>query len=76
MKQSKDVTSLHRHPQSRHPGEDTPRADTHQSRHPWEQTPPIPPPTPWEQTPLPMQSMLGDTVNMQAVHILLECILV
>ena len=30
---------------------------------------------PWEQTP-PPPSMLGDTVNLRAVRILLECILV
>ena len=32
--------------------------------------------TPQEQTPPPVQSMLGDTVNAQAVRILLECNLV
>ena len=52
-------------PWSRHPQEQTsPKADTPRSRHP-----------PGADT-TPVQSMLRDTVNAQAVRILLECNLV
>ena len=44
-------------------------ASVHAGIHPLDQAPP------WEQTP-PAQSMLGDTVNVQAVRTLLECNLV
>ena len=68
-------TPRNRQPPNRHP----PGADTPQSRHSLEQTPPEQTPpgadTPPEQTP-PLHSMLGDTVNMWAVRILLQCNLV
>ena len=62
-----DATPLEQTPpqeQTPPAGADTPQADT-----PQEQT------TPGADTP-PPQSMLGDTVNAQAVRILLECNLV
>ena len=74
-------------PWSRHP----PGADPPEHTPSWEQTPPEQTP-PWEHTaphppeqtppkqtpppPTPVQSMLGDTVNVRAVRILLECNLV
>ena len=74
--------SVHGGSASVHAGIPPPRADTP----PPEQTPPWGQ-TPWEQTPQeqapppgagtpPQLSMLGDTVNKRAVHILLECNLV
>ena len=71
-------------PRSRHPLEQTPPgADTPQRRHPLgadtpppEQTPPPPSRHPPGADTPPAQSMLGDTVNARAVHILLGCNLV
>ena len=51
------------------PGPGTPRPGTPQTMHPPDQISPGPGTT-------PAQSMLGDTVNEQAVRILLECNLV
>ena len=42
----------------------------------WDTYPPQKQTPPRKQTPLPVQCMLGDTANKQAVHIILECILV
>ena len=59
-------------PQTRHPPEQTPS----QSRHPKTRYPPQSRPHRTKHPPPPAQRMLGDTVNAQAVRILLECNLV
>ena len=57
-------------------GADTPQEQTLPRSTPSRNRHPPGAATPREQTPPPAQCMLGDTVNKQAVRILLECILV
>ena len=59
-------------PQTRHPPDQTPS----QSRYPQTRYPPRADPPRTKHPPTPAQRMLGDTVNAQAVRILLECNLV